>query len=125
MKRYEGPLPSYVVRMDQYTDLVLTVDSSVANLCGSMAHPVWVLTERPGESDFRWQIETEKTNYFSSARVFRQGNDRKWKKPMRRAAEALREWRAEWTGETPGYAAWKVRGSGRAGLVVSGAGGMA
>lgn len=77
-------------------DLVITVDSSVANLCGSMGAPVWVLTERPGESDFRWALTGESTPWFPSARVFRQGNDRKWKRPMRAVAHALAAWGADW-----------------------------
>lgn len=70
-------------------DLVITVDTACANLAGSMGHPFWVMVERPGESDFRWALSSESTSWFPSARVFRQGNDRKWKRVMRRVAGAL------------------------------------
>ena len=38
------------------------------------------------------QISGERTPWFPSARVFRQGNDRKWKRVIRHIADALVEW---------------------------------
>jgi hypothetical protein len=76
-------------------DLVITVDSSVANLCGSMGVPFWVLVNQDGEADWRWSLGWEhgqRSMWYPSARVFRQGGDRKWKKPMRQAREALEKW---------------------------------
>jgi hypothetical protein len=75
-------------------DLVIAVDTAVTNLVGSMGFPLWVMIERAGESDFRWGPGGESTPWFPSARVFRQGNDRKWKSVIRRVAAALAEWRA-------------------------------
>jgi hypothetical protein len=75
-------------------DLVIAIDSSVANLAASMGFPLWAMTERAGDSDFRWGAGGESTPWFPSARVFRQGNDRKWKSVVRRVAAALAEWKA-------------------------------
>jgi hypothetical protein len=51
-------------------DLVISVDTAVANLVGSIGVPLWALAERPGESDFRWPLSGEATPWVPcSARV--------------------------------------------------------
>ena len=51
-------------------DLVITVDTSVANLCGAMGHPCWVLLRPP--IDFRWGWPDERHDWFGpNIRQFR------------------------------------------------------
>jgi hypothetical protein len=65
-------------------DLVVTVDSAVANLCGAMGRPVWVLVE--DDPDFRWCD----SRWFPSGRVFRQDGSG-WAPPViERVCDALR-----------------------------------
>lgn len=74
-------------------DLVISIDSSVVNLAASMGFPTWALLEPVGEADFRWGMGQERTPWFPSVRMFRQGNDRKWKSVIRRVTAALAEWK--------------------------------
>jgi hypothetical protein len=76
-------------------DLVISIDSSVANLAGSMGRPLWALLEPPAYSDFRWSAAADLTPWFPSARVFRQGNDHKWNRVIRHVADALVELKAK------------------------------
>lgn len=68
-------------------DLVISVDTAVANLAGAMAKPVWVLVER--DNDFRWGLEGESSAWFPSARVFRQRSSGSWARVIRNVRAAL------------------------------------
>jgi tetratricopeptide (TPR) repeat protein len=51
-------------------DLVITVDTSVAHLAGSLGKPVWVLL--PWVTDWRWMFEREDNPWYPTMRLFRQ-----------------------------------------------------
>ena len=68
-------------------DLVITVDTSVANLAGAMGRPTWVLLSTI--PDWRYRLEGDDTPWFPTMRLFRQAADGDWSAPMARAAEAL------------------------------------
>jgi len=73
-------------------DLVLTVDTSVAHLAGSMGKPLWMMLSYA--PDWRWGSEGEGSPWYRQARLFRQERRDDWSAPLARIAEALRAWPA-------------------------------
>lgn len=69
-------------------DLVVSVDTSVAHLAGALARPVWILVQCG--ADFRWLRERQDSPWYPTARVFRQGEPRRWEPALARVAAALR-----------------------------------
>lgn len=70
-------------------DLIITVDTLTANLAGAMGRPTWVLV--PYVCDWRWMFEGEKTPWYPSVRVFRQGADRRWEPVIEKVCEELKK----------------------------------
>jgi tetratricopeptide (TPR) repeat protein len=68
-------------------DLVITVDTAVAHLAGSMKKPVWVLI--PETPDWRWGLEGETTPWYPTARLFRATREGGWAELMERVAREL------------------------------------
>jgi tetratricopeptide (TPR) repeat protein len=68
-------------------DLVISVDTSVAHLCGALARPTWVLL--PYNPDWRWLLERGDSPWYPTARLFRQGKPGDWQAVIREAAAAL------------------------------------
>ena len=57
-------------------DLLVAVDTSVANLAGAMGRPVWIML--PHAPDWRWLLDRSDTPWYPSARLFRQKHVRRW-----------------------------------------------
>jgi tetratricopeptide (TPR) repeat protein len=70
-------------------DLVITVDTSVAHLAGSLAAPVWVAL--PFVPDWRWLLEREDCPWYPTMRLFRQQRLGDWPGVFERLADALRQ----------------------------------
>jgi len=68
-------------------DLVITVDTAVANLAGAMARPVWVLI--PFAPDWRWTLDAETSPWYPTARLFRQTALGDWDGVIARVGVAL------------------------------------
>jgi hypothetical protein len=68
-------------------DLVISVDTSVAHLTGALGKPVWILL--PFVPDWRWLIEREDSPWYPTAKLFRQGADRRWEPVIGRVGQAL------------------------------------
>jgi tetratricopeptide (TPR) repeat protein len=57
-------------------DLVITVDTSVAHLAGSLGRPTWLLL--PHVPDYRWLLNREDSPWYPTMRLFRQDERRDW-----------------------------------------------
>lgn len=57
-------------------DLLISVDTSVAHLCGAIGKPVWTIL--PYLPDWRWGLSGEKTSLYPSMRLFRQAEMNNW-----------------------------------------------
>lgn len=70
-------------------DLVITVDTSIAHLAGSLGKPVWILlTYVP---DWRWMLEGHDSPWYPSARLFRQKSVGRWESVFDEIGVALDE----------------------------------
>ena len=69
-------------------DIVITVDTAVAHLAGSMNKEVWVLL--PYICDWRWLEQTEESPWYPSMRLFRQQSHNNWHELFERVEQALR-----------------------------------
>jgi tetratricopeptide (TPR) repeat protein len=68
-------------------DLILTVDTSVAHLCGGLGLPVWIMV--PFLPDWRWLLEREDSPWYPTLRLFRQREPGPWDGVVLRVREAL------------------------------------
>jgi tetratricopeptide (TPR) repeat protein len=69
-------------------DMVITIDSAVAHLAGSMGRPVWILV--PNVPDWRWGLESTRTAWYPSARLFRQKTPGDWQDVITEIVTELR-----------------------------------
>ena len=73
-------------------DLVISVDTSVAHLAGSLGKPVWILL--PHIADWRWLAGRADSPWYPTARLFRQSASRTWEPVVIELREALRSFMA-------------------------------
>lgn len=66
-------------------DLVISVDTSVAHLCGAMGKAGWVLY--PGAPDWRWEMAGNESPWYPGMRLFRR--DGGWTQALTSVAQAL------------------------------------
>jgi hypothetical protein len=69
-------------------DLIITVDSAVAHLAGTLCRPVWILL--PFDPDWRWGLQREDTEWYPTMRLFRQPTPGNWEAVVQKVAEELR-----------------------------------
>lgn len=68
-------------------DLVISVDTSIAHLAGAMGAPLWVVL--PHLADWRWMEEREDSQWYPTARLFRQESSGDWRAPVARMKQEL------------------------------------
>jgi len=68
-------------------DLVITVDTAVAHLAGTLGKPVWILSRFDG--CWRWLIDRDDSPWYPTARLFRQPAPGDWDAVMRQVVAAL------------------------------------
>ena len=69
-------------------DIVVTIDTSVANLAGAMGKAVWILLPF-NPHDWRWMLDREDSLWYPTARLFRQSAVGDWPSVIRRVDNAL------------------------------------
>jgi tetratricopeptide (TPR) repeat protein len=70
-------------------DLMISVDTSVAHLAGTLGRPVWTLL--PFTPDWRWQLDRDDSPWYPSMRLFRQESGGDWPGVVGRVQRALFE----------------------------------
>lgn len=68
-------------------DLVIAIDNSTAHLAGALGLPTWLLL--PYAPDWRWLLQTEKSPWYPTLRIFRQPQLGDWSSVVRQAHAAL------------------------------------
>jgi tetratricopeptide (TPR) repeat protein len=68
-------------------DLLISVDTSVAHLAGALARPAFVLI--PFQPDWRWQLDTERSDWYPALRLFRQPAIGDWTSVIERVRAEL------------------------------------
>jgi tetratricopeptide (TPR) repeat protein len=74
--------------LSECMDLVISVDTSVAHLCGGLGRKTWIMLAYV--ADWRWLTEREDSPWYAAARLFRQTSPGDWKGVFERVAAALR-----------------------------------
>lgn len=77
---------AYVLRQ---LDLVITVDTAVANLAAAIGVPTWIMP--PTIPEFRWPVGAVRSPWYPSARLFRRAHTRDWGSVALAIATQLRE----------------------------------
>lgn len=89
-------LPSFEMKLGDWRDTVavlskldrvVTVDTAVAHLSGSMKVPTTLLLPKP--CDWKWGLEGSRTPWYESVEIVRQDAPGDWKPALRRVAEQL------------------------------------
>lgn len=78
LRNLEGDIPDFLdtAAAIMALDLVITVDTAVAHLAGTLQKPVWILL--PYTPDWRWLLRRQDSLWYPSARLYAQGTPGDW-----------------------------------------------
>lgn len=68
-------------------DLVISIDTAVAHLAGALGRETWVIL--PKVPDWRWQMHSERSNWYPTVRLFRQTDYSTWADVIQRIRHEL------------------------------------
>jgi hypothetical protein len=68
-------------------DLVISVDTGVAHLSGTLGRPTWILL--PYVNDWRWLVDRDDSPWYPTARLFRQDAARDYATVVAQVREEL------------------------------------
>ena len=71
--RYPGSIRSFAdtAALIMCADVVISVDTAITHLAGSLGRPVWVMLNQYS-TDWRWLLNRDSSPWYSTARLFRQ-----------------------------------------------------
>ncbi len=69
-------------------DLIISIDTSVANLCGALGLRTWVLV--PYQGDWKWMTAARASPWYPTATLFRQARPDDWSEPLAQLRAELR-----------------------------------
>ena len=71
--RYPGSITSFAdtAALIMCLDVVISVDTAITHLAGSLGRPVWVMLNQYS-TDWRWLLNRDSSPWYSTARLFRQ-----------------------------------------------------
>jgi hypothetical protein len=69
-------------------ELVITVDTMIAHLAGTLGVPVWVLLRR--NADWRWMAGRDDSPWYPGMRLYRQETEGDWEAPLARVRADLK-----------------------------------
>jgi hypothetical protein len=72
----------------EYMDLIITVDTLMAHLSGTIGKPTWVLL--PYNPDWRWLLDRADSPWYPSIRLFRQQKIGDWDSVFRNVVNEIR-----------------------------------
>ena len=78
----------HITALCQRMDLVISVDTSLAHLSGTLGRPTWVLL--PFIADWRWLRERDDSPWYPTMRLIRQESSGNWNGVFERVASGLR-----------------------------------
>ena len=82
-------------------DLVITVDTAMAHLCGALGVTCWVMLPAQ-RTDWRWMTGRADSPWYPSLRLFRQTSPGDWAGVVQQMIAALPSIRSEPAAEAPG-----------------------
>jgi tetratricopeptide (TPR) repeat protein len=71
-------------------DLIISIDTSVAHLAGSLGCSAWIML--PFAADWRWMLNREDSPWYPTMRLFRQTEAGGWRELIRRVRKELLHW---------------------------------
>lgn len=82
--------PGELAALISMLDLVVSVDNTTAQLAGAVAQPVWIMLSASPE--WRYGASGETMPWYPSAKLFRQGEDRRWEPVIQQVVAAFSAW---------------------------------
>lgn len=90
VRQFPGAIRSFAetAALIMAMDVVISVDTAIAHLSGSLGRPTWIMLNWFGQ-DWRWLTEREDSPWYSTARLFRQPAQDDWPSVIKKVGQYL------------------------------------
>lgn len=90
LKLWPGSISSFAdtAALMMHLDVVVSVDTAIAHLAGSLGRPVWIMLNAFA-TDWRWLLDRDSSPWYSTARLFRQPTKGDWASVTKKIAQYL------------------------------------